>query len=691
MIIDQPIVSGSFSVTGSSTLIGNLVVTGSITATEGIVVSGSILSSSYALSSSYSVTASFASTSSYVENAQSASYVLNAVSSSYALSASYAANVPATSSYALEALSSSYSVTASYAANVPETASYALSALSSSYALTASYSANVPVTSSYALQALSASIYQNASAKISSSISFLSSGSHKIYSLSYFRGAMVDYVVNSSGSNDSMRAGTFTATWNATSSVSNESMTMDIGNTSAVQFSTDTTGSIFVNITSGSWEVDSLYRALGVFTTGSAPTPPPSPTSSFGFYNQQFTIYTGSAIVSQSVLYTDAGLTTPYPYVNINSNNYKFQLQPPSGSVVAITYNNQGSYIGIDVGENATPLFKTALTYPVPYDSLIEAYNNNAPIYSDDGFSLFGTYLPYFTGWTTISDGKYVFDYDDTTGLLSNPVLAAVSGGYSTYLYEVAVSGNNFNAGNAARLSRPGTYYYSGSVLDAGIQLYTDTALTSPAATNQTSSDGYYVYTVNNGLVVNKSAYTVDFYVGKRFSTFKYVSLEDKCTVELSGSIDLYFNTTFAPAPSVIWYNPAIITTYYTDNYLTPYTASGDVLNFDYYGSDIGTTAYTVTDGVLTYVSACDTFVVGLSDISGPDACSNYSSDPVTIYSTGFDNLSSAASSGGTLWYASNNTQITASYISDGTNSYPVTVNIYGTKRSEATNSPTPC
>ncbi len=228
-------------------------------------------------------------------------------------------------------------------------------------------------------------------------------------------------------------------------------------------------------------------------------------------------------------------------------------------------------------------------------------------------------------------------------------------------------------------------------MLDAGIQLYTDTALTSTASTNQTSSDGYYVYTVNNGLIVNKSAYTVDFYVGKRFSTFKYVSLEDKCTVELSGSIDLYFNTTFAPAPSVIWYNPAIITTYYTDNYLTPYTASGDVLNFDYYGNDIGTTAYTVTDGVLTYVSACDTFVVGLSNISGPDACSNYSSNPVTIYSSGFADLSSAASSGGTLWYASNNTQITASYISDGTNSYPVTVNIYGTKRSEATNSPTPC
>ena len=552
-------------------------------------------------------------------------------------------------------------------------------------------SASYAVSSS---QAVKASLLQNYSATVSSSIVFVSSSTYKLYDLSYFRGAMVDYVINSSGSNTSMRAGTFTAAWNATSSVSNESMTMDIGNTSAVQFSADSTGSIFVNVSTGSWEIDSLYRALGVFTTGSTPEPPPppSPTSSFGFYNQQFTIYTGSAIVSQSVLYTNAGLTTPYPYVYINSNNYKFQLQPPSGSVVAITCNNQGSYIGIDVAQTADFAgSKLALTYPVPYDSLIEAYNNNAPIYSDDGFNLFGTYLPYFTGWTTITDGKYVFDYNDTTGLLSNPVLAAVSGGYSTYLYEVAGPGNNFNAGNGARLSRPGTYYYSGSVLGVGVQLYSDTALTSPASTNQTSSDGYYVYTVDNGLIMNKSAYTVDFYVGKRFSTFKYVSLEDKCTVNLSGSIDLYFNTTFALSPISIWYNPAIITTYYTDNYLTPYTESGVVLNVDFYGNDIGTTAYTVADGVLTYVSACDTFVVGLSNTSGPDACSNYSSNPVTVYSPGYVDLNNAAGGSAPLWYASNNTQITASYVSDGTTSYPITVNSNGQKYSIATAPGTPC
>jgi hypothetical protein len=86
----------------------------------------------------------------------------------------------------------------------------------------------------------------------------------------------MDYVVSTSGSGDSIRGGTFTAVWNTVSSSANEVTTMDIGNTDAVHFSADTTGSIFVNITSGTWVIDSLYRALGTFVA--APFPSPSPT-----------------------------------------------------------------------------------------------------------------------------------------------------------------------------------------------------------------------------------------------------------------------------------------------------------------------------------------------------------------------------------------------------------------------------
>jgi hypothetical protein len=63
MIIDQPIVSGSFNVSGSSNLLGNVAITGSLTVSEGISISGSILSASFATTASnaplYLLTSSF--------------------------------------------------------------------------------------------------------------------------------------------------------------------------------------------------------------------------------------------------------------------------------------------------------------------------------------------------------------------------------------------------------------------------------------------------------------------------------------------------------------------------------------------------------------------------------------------------------------------------------------------------------
>lgn len=553
---------------------------------------------------------------------------------------------------------------------------------SSSFSLTASISLSGTATS-----ASITSLYQNLTAEISASTQIVSTTT-KLYDLSAYKGVMMDYVVSTSGSGANMRAGTFTAAWNATSSRSNESMTMDIGDTTAVQFSADKTGSIFVSASSGTWVIDSLYRSIGVgYPTGSAPTPPPVVTASFGYFSQQFTIYTASAIVSESVFYTDAGLTTPYPYVRISSNDYQFLLNPPSGSVNAIGYNYLGSYFGIAVGQSADGISDQALTYPTPYDSLIEAYNNNAAVYNNSGINSYpSVYLPYFTGWNRISDGKYDFDYDDTTGLLSNPILTSVSGGYSVYVYQSASPGNNFNSGNGAKFNRPGRYYYSGSTLDVGTQLYSDNTLTSPAATNQTSSDGYYVYTVDNGLIMNKTAYTLDYYLSHQ--SFDYVSLDDKCTTGLSGSIDLYFDATFTGQN--IWFNATLNNPFYLDSFLTPYTGS-DVLSYGGYGYANGRSIYTTSGGNLTYIDACDTFNVGISDISGPDACNEYSSNPISVFGISVTNLASAASSGAPIFYTSTNTQVTGSYISDGTNSYPLSINPSGYKYTIALNSATPC
>jgi len=216
-------------------------------------------------------TASFvqtAQTASFVQNAQTASFVTLAQSASFVLNAQSA-------SYVLNAVSASFASTASFVRNA-QTASFVIQAQTASYALTST-------SASYATIAVTASIIKNNSAEISSSTAVYTSGSSLLYNLSAYKGAMIDYVVSTSGSGASIRGGTFTAVWNAVSSSTNEVSTMDIGNTDAVQFSSDITGSIFINITSGSWVVDSLYRALGVnitLTPPPTPSPTPAPTPS---------------------------------------------------------------------------------------------------------------------------------------------------------------------------------------------------------------------------------------------------------------------------------------------------------------------------------------------------------------------------------------------------------------------------
>ena len=145
----------------------------------------------------------------------------------------------------------------------PTSASFATTASFSSTSTSASFS----TTATTASFALTASILQNNSAKVSSSTAICTSGSTLLYNLSEFKGAMMDYVVSTSGSGTSTRAGTFTAVWNSVFSSTNEVTTMDIGNTDAIHFSADSTGSIFANVTTGSWVVDSLYRALGTAVT----------------------------------------------------------------------------------------------------------------------------------------------------------------------------------------------------------------------------------------------------------------------------------------------------------------------------------------------------------------------------------------------------------------------------------------
>jgi hypothetical protein len=101
MIIDSPIISGSFAASGSLNQFGDITITGSLTVTGNI--NGT------------------------------------ATSASYALTASHATNVPQTASFADSATSASFASTASFSLNVPVTSSYANNATSASFATTASY------------------------------------------------------------------------------------------------------------------------------------------------------------------------------------------------------------------------------------------------------------------------------------------------------------------------------------------------------------------------------------------------------------------------------------------------------------------------------------------------------------------------------------------------------------------------
>ena len=81
-----------------------------------------------------------------------------------------------------------------------------------------------------------------------------------LFSLPTFDGANFDYLVKN-GAN--MRAGNIAAVWNGTNVSYNETNTTDLGSTSAITFTVNSTGVFTANISSGTWAIEAMYRALG--------------------------------------------------------------------------------------------------------------------------------------------------------------------------------------------------------------------------------------------------------------------------------------------------------------------------------------------------------------------------------------------------------------------------------------------
>jgi hypothetical protein len=219
MIIDSPIISGSFAASGSLNQLGNVVISGSLTVTGSIIGTASfaetasylsgyvspfpftgsaIISGSLDVTGSLKVTDSITSTGTItaqtlVVQTVSSSVIYSsgsnvfgndlantqvltgsviitgslAVNGSNAIltnqTSSMSASYAVSASYALNSTSASFATTSSFSLNVPVTASFANTATSASYALTSSFSLNVPVTASFANNATSASFATTAS------------------------------------------------------------------------------------------------------------------------------------------------------------------------------------------------------------------------------------------------------------------------------------------------------------------------------------------------------------------------------------------------------------------------------------------------------------------------------------------------------------------------------------------------
>jgi hypothetical protein len=86
------------------------------------------------------------------------------------------------------------------------------------------------------------------------------SSSISLFDLSLYDGANFDYLVKS-GSN--MRAGTISSVWDGTNVSFNETNTTDLGNTGTITFNVSNVGSLNVFVSSGTWTVEAMYRALG--------------------------------------------------------------------------------------------------------------------------------------------------------------------------------------------------------------------------------------------------------------------------------------------------------------------------------------------------------------------------------------------------------------------------------------------
>ena len=164
-----------------------------------------------------------------------------------------------------------------------------------------------------------------------------------------YNGAFFDYVVKN-GVN--MRAGTIMSAWEGGSVVYNETSTNDLGNTNAVTMSVNISGGnarLFAQVSSGTWSVSTLTRAIGgMGTTGAGTnyqisTGYTAPDYCSGLFGTDQSVYGDSSDwLTITRFFTDSSLTTPFngnsKYYGNSNADYGTTLQIDSSGYVIGSY-----------------------------------------------------------------------------------------------------------------------------------------------------------------------------------------------------------------------------------------------------------------------------------------------------------------------------------------------------------------
>ncbi len=258
------------------------------------------------------------------------------------------------------------------------------------------------------------------------------SSNTEIFNLSSFDGAFFDYVVKN-GTN--MRAGSIMSAWNGTNATFNETTTMDLGTTNAIGFNVSGTGRLNATVSSGTWLVEVLYRALGSGIVSPTATPTPSPTQ--------------TATPTPTPSSTPAPTATSGPTATPTAT--PAPTPTPGGTVYTFTYDGTVGSTNFNDACSAYPIGGNSACYS--YSSTIQV---GAAIYSTNTNGTLSNPFVNNGNIKVVVDGTTVYAIKTTTGGVITDIQQCATPTYSV--------GQTALGGKIAYILQPGDPGYDANV-----------------------------------------------------------------------------------------------------------------------------------------------------------------------------------------------------------------------------------